>query len=83
MVLMKMKIIEKTFMQTKQVLKASALALILSACGNSKDVVAPPVEQPVNLSNQLMMSTLWMQHAAECRVLQKQQYKTFLVDFFS
>lgn len=62
-------------MQIKQFLKVSALLLLMSACGNSKEVVAPVVEPQANLVDQQIMSTLWMQHSLEVKILQEQQYR--------
>ncbi len=62
-------------MQTN-IIKAGILALVITACGGSKNQTATGTMEPdVVLSDQLMMSTLWMQRSEEARFLQRQVYK--------
>lgn len=63
-------------MQTN-IIKAAAIALVITACGGSKKetATAVPVEPKVVLSDQLMMSTLWIQKSDEAKYLQRQAYE--------
>lgn len=70
----KTKLIEKMFMRTNQLLKIIGTALVIAACGNSKNMVTPE-EESVVLSDQVMMSTLWLQHSSEAMVLRMQAYE--------
>lgn len=71
-----MNTLEKIYMRTKM-WSGIALLLILSACGGSKnETTATNVEVDKSpLSEQLMMSTLWMQKSAEAKYLQRQAFK--------
>ncbi len=59
------------------IIKAAAIALLITACGGSKKeaTTATPAESKVVLSDQLMMSTLWMQKSHEAKYLQRQAYE--------
>ena len=61
-------------MQIKQLVKSLAVAAILTSCGGNKEMNNPQPEAPVNLSDQMLLGTLWMQHSAEARVIKEQIY---------
>ncbi|WP_417589308.1 5'-nucleotidase, lipoprotein e(P4) family [Owenweeksia hongkongensis] len=62
-------------MRIRYFLQVLVIIGVMSACGNSKQVVAPAAESQVNLMDQHMMSVLWMQHSHEVKIMQEQQYR--------
>lgn len=62
-------------MQTKQLLASLAVAALLTSCGGNKEMNNPQAEEEVvNLSEQLILGTLWMQHSMEARVIKEQLF---------
>lgn len=63
-------------MQTKQLLASLAVAALLASCGGNKEMNnAQAEEAPVNLSDQMLLGTLWMQQSAEARVIKEQLFE--------
>lgn len=65
--------IEKTFMNKKNLVAVGA-ALMLTACGGSQKTAQNTAPEVV-LSEQLVMSTLWMQQSYEAPYLMEQSYR--------
>lgn len=61
-------------MQIKHQFRVVMAALALAACGNGKEIVAVE-DESVNISDQSMMATLWMQQSMESIFLREQSYK--------
>lgn len=63
-------------MQTRQLLASLAVAALLTACGGNKEMNNPQAEEaPVNLSDQMLLGTLWMQQSVEARVIKEQLFE--------
>lgn len=58
--------------------RAIALSIILTACGSNKSTtneVATPPAPATPLSDQLLLSTLWVQHSLEAKYIYRQSYQ--------